>query len=87
MGFDNSWYNCANRPYDDFSAGDEVLAKDHQPEVHQREETRHGSVRIYPTDKPPTPIKKTIAKDEYTIYKGVFVKGTEHIINGAKQRT
>jgi hypothetical protein len=47
--------------------------------IHQKEETRFGSVRVKPVDKANNPNKQYITKDEYTIYKGVFVKEYGHI--------
>jgi hypothetical protein len=86
-GYDSSWNSCDSRPYDDFVVP--VLKywlKTIDKEIHEKETTRYGSVRVKVADKVTNPNKQYITKDEYTIYKGVFVKGTEVLLEWGEQK-
>lgn len=79
FGFDNDWVTCQDRPYDDWSVP--VITfyiKTSDRDGYQMKVTKAGSLMIDKKDKPSSnPNKPFMSKDKYNIYKGVFVEGSE----------
>lgn len=88
--FDTTWYDSFDRPYDDWSV--EVIRfyfKTSDRDGYQMKVTRSGTLMVDKKDKPPTdpkPNKTYIQKDKYSIYKGVYVRDTEIMLEWGLQK-
>jgi hypothetical protein len=80
-GFDSSWANSVDRPYDDWSVSVVVVyIKTSDRDTFQMKVTKAGSLMIDKVDKEKNtsnPNKTFTKKDKLNIYKGVYVNDTE----------